>query len=340
MASLWNGHALLTAIGVLTTTYVVYKTSGFINLYFIQRSKIPLYAQQNPDGRKSWALVTGASDGIGLGTSRELLSRGFSVLLHGRNQEKLARICSALQSEFPSQTVAYVVADAQGLETAVDTVVEAVKGTIMRKYHGQLRVLINNVGGANVGLRPGTPYILRLVEMLPSHMHAIVDVNILFPTLLTHAIINEFYVPDAKAQDSQDAPRKNLIVNVGSIAALLGSPFAAVYSGTKAFTSTFTRSLAAEIDDMSMSRYIEILGIYVGGVESGSNNLKANGVHISSAEMGRSIIDRVGCGQTMVVGSWKHALPGWIATQIPEKWTNKLIIQTMKQLRDMERKGQ
>ena len=41
------------------------------------------------DGKPTWAVVTGASDGIGLGFCRQLARLGFNVALLGRNREKL-----------------------------------------------------------------------------------------------------------------------------------------------------------------------------------------------------------------------------------------------------------
>ncbi|MCB1807637.1 MAG: SDR family NAD(P)-dependent oxidoreductase, partial [Candidatus Competibacteraceae bacterium] len=41
-------------------------------------------------------LITGATDGIGLATTRMLLSQGHKVLLHGRNPKKLATVAASL----------------------------------------------------------------------------------------------------------------------------------------------------------------------------------------------------------------------------------------------------
>jgi hypothetical protein len=51
----------------------------------------------------SWALVTGSTSGVGLALASELCSRGFNVILHGRNQAKLEDVRSKLLIEFPSR---------------------------------------------------------------------------------------------------------------------------------------------------------------------------------------------------------------------------------------------
>ncbi|MFO1432480.1 MAG: SDR family NAD(P)-dependent oxidoreductase [Candidatus Competibacteraceae bacterium] len=48
-------------------------------------------------------LITGATDGIGRETARQLLSRGFRVLLHGRTPEKAQRVVTEFQRAQPER---------------------------------------------------------------------------------------------------------------------------------------------------------------------------------------------------------------------------------------------
>mmetsp|Transcript_32643 Transcript_32643/g.32352 ORF Transcript_32643/g.32352 Transcript_32643/m.32352 type:complete len:125 (+) Transcript_32643:33-407(+) len=54
-------------------------------------------------GNDSWALVTGASDGLGLAISEFLASQGFNIILIGRNQEKLIQVSTQLKEKYPVQ---------------------------------------------------------------------------------------------------------------------------------------------------------------------------------------------------------------------------------------------
>lgn len=85
-------------------------------------------------------LVTGSTDGIGLETAKLLASNGHNVLLHGRNQAKLA----------DAQQVVSLVADTGQIETYVADLsrldeVEALANAVAEK-HSTLDVLINNAG--------------------------------------------------------------------------------------------------------------------------------------------------------------------------------------------------
>jgi len=85
-------------------------------------------------------LVTGATDGIGLGTSRMLISQGHNVLLHGRNPGKLEDVEKTLSAIPDGGCIESYVAD---LSNMAD--VESLAETVSAK-HTELDVLINNAG--------------------------------------------------------------------------------------------------------------------------------------------------------------------------------------------------
>lgn len=90
-----------------------------------------------------WALVTGASDGIGVGFAEELASQGFNVILHGRNAEKLQTVSETLQAQFPGRKFKILVLDA--VQDAGN--VDKIQAALAEFKDLNLKVLINNVGG-------------------------------------------------------------------------------------------------------------------------------------------------------------------------------------------------
>ena len=61
------------------------------------------------DGKPTWAVVTGASDGIGLAFCKQLAGLGFNVLLHGRNRAKLEEAEKEVKKMNPKIDTALIV---------------------------------------------------------------------------------------------------------------------------------------------------------------------------------------------------------------------------------------
>ncbi|QCB47301.1 SDR family NAD(P)-dependent oxidoreductase [Hydrogenophaga sp. PAMC20947] len=85
-------------------------------------------------------LITGATDGIGLATARQLAPQGHTLLLHGRNPDKLANAQKALLAMPGVGRIETYVADLSHL-AEVESLAQA-----LLQNHQQLDVLINNAG--------------------------------------------------------------------------------------------------------------------------------------------------------------------------------------------------
>jgi len=95
-------------------------------------------------------LVTGSTDGIGLHAAKKLASMGCSMLLHGRNRDKLAAVEETLRSIPGAGRIETYAADLSRLEE-----VEALAAEIRERY-SSLDVLINNAGVFGTS-KPRTP---------------------------------------------------------------------------------------------------------------------------------------------------------------------------------------
>ncbi|MDO6465089.1 SDR family NAD(P)-dependent oxidoreductase [Pseudoalteromonas carrageenovora] len=89
-------------------------------------------------------LLTGATDGIGLETAKMLLAQGHTVLLHGRNQDKLNNVQSVLNEQYPQASTATYVADLSDM-AQVQTLAQSVLSDL-QQADKILDVLINNAG--------------------------------------------------------------------------------------------------------------------------------------------------------------------------------------------------
>lgn len=141
------------ATGILTLTYVLYKVLAFVH-FNLRPSSISRYHHLPAEGGNSgnsrpWALVTGSSDGLGLGFAIELASRDFNIVLHGRNEANLNKAKAIIQAENPVD-IRFLISDASPTTTdwsEFERNVLSVLGAI------HLTVVVNNLGGSS-GIKP------------------------------------------------------------------------------------------------------------------------------------------------------------------------------------------
>jgi NAD(P)-dependent dehydrogenase (short-subunit alcohol dehydrogenase family) len=166
------------------------------------------------------AVVTGSTSGIGAAIAAQLAAEGAYVLVSGRDPERGEDVVGKIRAaggraEFRAVDLAGPYAD---LRTFVTDATAALGGRI--------DILINNAG-----IYPAT----ATADLPDSDLDAMLAINIRAPHVLVGAI-----APVMAARGS------GAIVTIGSWMARVGSPFAAMYTATKAADEQLTRSWAAE----------------------------------------------------------------------------------------------
>lgn len=256
-------------------------------IHYLYRSGLPKYLRQNPNGESSWALVTGASDGIGWELSRQLASHGFNVVLHGRNETKLQRCREELESQFPARHFRTIAVDASSF---TDADIERILATVSDI---PLTILINNVGGTAVL----SSNFKHFEDYTSAEIDAVFSLNVTFPMKLTRRILPGF--------QAQQQP--TLIMTCGS-QSQIGQAYVAGYSAAKGALHTWSRALAAE-QHAAKSR-VEILEVVIGGTYTQQLQKDPNmkpGFFMPTADvMARAALARVGHGHRFVVGYFGH----------------------------------
>jgi NAD(P)-dependent dehydrogenase (short-subunit alcohol dehydrogenase family) len=92
------------------------------------------------DAAQATILVTGATDGLGRRVARELAAKGVTVLLHGRNPERLEATLEELRSQVGSEKANLYLADLSSLAAVRDL------ADRILSEHDRLDVLVNNAG--------------------------------------------------------------------------------------------------------------------------------------------------------------------------------------------------
>lgn len=173
-----------------------------------------------------FALITGASGGIGLCIARELAKRKNNLLLVARSTDKLKTICSELEKEFA------IKADYLSVDLSNPLATQTVLEWLHTKSYA-VDTLVNNAGYGLWGRVDATPAD-QLNNMMQLNMNAVVN--------MCHAML-----PELKKQP------KAYIMNIASTAAYQAVPTLATYAASKAFVVLFTRGLRRELKDSNIS---------------------------------------------------------------------------------------
>jgi uncharacterized protein len=167
-----------------------------------------------------WALVTGASAGIGAALAEELARGGTNLVLTARRRERLEELAQKLSSAHKIQTKIFVadLTEANAPEKIFH---------FTREQNIEIELLINNAGfGAYGGF--------HTVEL--SKLTAMVQVNCTAVVLLTR-----LYLPEMVARRHGD------VLLLASTAAFQSVPYISTYAATKAFDLLFAEGLAEEM---------------------------------------------------------------------------------------------
>jgi short-subunit dehydrogenase len=167
-----------------------------------------------------YALVTGASSGIGECFARALGARKWNLVLVARTEEKLSALANELGSAYGIQAA----------PLAVDLSAPGATGRLvatLRERQLEIGLLVNNAGFGARG-RFDKLSLDRQSEMLRLNVHTLME--------LTYALLPPMV-----------EKKKGALINVSSTASFQPVPFTAVYAASKAFVTTFSMSLAEEL---------------------------------------------------------------------------------------------
>ncbi len=167
-----------------------------------------------------YALITGASGGIGYELTTLMASKGHNLIIVARSEEKLTGIAADLQKRFKVQVVFFAVDLAHEAER-----IKLIEFIRLNNY--KINILVNNAGFGDAGY---------FAEADWEKNERMIQLNI---TALTH-LTREFLPDLIKAG-------KGRILNVASLAGYLPGPLMSVYYATKSFVVSFSDALYNEL---------------------------------------------------------------------------------------------
>lgn len=178
------------------------------------------------ENNNQYALITGASTGIGYELAKLFAQDGYNIVAVARTEEDLQQVANELTQQHGVR-VEVIAKDLFG-ENAAKELYEEVK-----RRGIEVEVLINDAGQGFYGLFADQD-IERLV--------AIIHLNVISLTRLTY-----YFLKDMLARNS------GKILQLASIASQTPGPYQAVYHATKAYVLSLTEALVSEVKDSGVT---------------------------------------------------------------------------------------
>lgn len=345
---------LFGLLGLLILLILLLRSVRFVVTQFVRK---PYNLHHRYDGAaevsRSWAVVTGASGGIGRGFAVELAKEGFNLCLISRSIERLENCASEVRHVNPNVLVKLIVADfrmahdhvhlpiasyenpdryqddrdnsgddeggASGDYRAQAEVANPKKSGRRRRpsssaFWDHLMCQIDEAVGDNVSILVNNVGINHTESFLTIPEDFLFDIVAINCT--TELILTRRLINRmvARTQREGGKTRRSAVITVSSVAGQRPLLYLSPYSATKAFNDFFSRSMALEFGEK-----VDFLSLRPGYVTSNMSKLtEAGGFVLDRYECARGCLDKLGY-VTETYGDPRHAVYARTFFMLPEK---------------------
>lgn len=245
-----------------------------------------------------WAVVAGASEGLGAAFANQLAGYGIKLILVARRRDPLTALAGTLGVE----TVP-VVADLSTVE-GLATVAAAAEGR-------EVGLVVANAAYSPIG---------RFLALDPADSQRALDLNCRAPLALAH-----HFLPAMAAR------RRGGFVIMSSLAGLQGSPPISVYAATKAFGAVLAEGLWAELKGSG----VDVVTCVAGAVETpglaASKSRRAPGT-LPPAAVARAALRGLGHGPRVVPGLTMRLSSALMSRLLPKRAAIAIISRASRDL--------
>ena len=256
---------------------------------------------------RDWALVTGASDGIGRALATEADKAGYNVILTGRRQDRLEAHADALRRAYYVATIV-LVADLANPDEAETLWQQAAEGR-------RIAVLVNNAGLGHLGEFGKAEGWDRETESIM--------VNVIAATILMK-----------RAAAHMAANGGGRILNISSTAAFLPGPHMAVYHATKAYLLSLSEAVAVEMAGQAVFVTALCPGVTETGFFQADGSERAHILNrfmpLPSAEaVAQSGWKAMEKGRRVYVTGWPYKIAAFLPRLMPRRvtaWTTGVFL--------------
>ncbi|KAL4875292.1 very-long-chain 3-oxoacyl-CoA reductase [Aspergillus karnatakaensis] len=264
----------------------------------------------------SWAIVTGASDGLGKEFALQIARAGYNLVLVSRTASKLTALSDEITSKNPSVQTKVLAMDFARNNDEDYEKLKALVGDL------DVSVLVNNVGKSH---SIPVPFALTPEE----EMADIITINCTGTLRVTQLVV-----------PGMIQRKRGLILTMGSFGGLLPTPLLATYSGSKAFLQQWSTALGSELEPYGIT--VELVQAYL--ITSAMSKIRRTSALIPNprafVKATLSKIGNNGGTPSYAYSSspyWSHGLVAYLATSVASPMS-KLITNQNKGMHESIRK--
>jgi short-subunit dehydrogenase len=242
-----------------------------------------------------WALVAGASAGLGEAFARLLAARGLNLVLIARRAEALARLAGELRAAHAVEV------REEAMDLARADLVPAVERAVAGLDVG---LLVYNAAHSAIG-----PFLERPLD---EHLR-VVDVNCRGPLALSHLL--------GRAMSRRG---RGGIVLMTSLAGSQGNPLIASYAASKAFELVLAEGLWEEL----LGRGVDVVACRAGATRTAgyvASRPRSEVPIMEAGEVARAALDALGRGPSLVPGALNRVAAFALARLLPRRTSIRIM---------------
>ncbi len=249
----------------------------------------------------AWAVVAGASEGLGAAFAGALAARGMNLVLIARRAERLAEVKVRIEA-------------ARGVQVRLEAW-DLARPDLASRLEELASGLEIGVGVYNAAYAP----IGALLERTPEELSRVVDVNARGPLAFARALA-----------PAMVARRRGGLVLMSSLAGFQGSPRIAAYAATKAFDTVLAEGLWGELGP----RGVDVLASCAGAIRTPGYRKSAKGDApgtLDAEVVVERTLDALGRGPTVVPGA-TNRLARFVMNLLPRRTAISLMAKSTRDL--------
>lgn len=249
-----------------------------------------------------WAIVAGASEGLGAAFSEALAQRGLNLILIARSKDKLEKKADQLERDYKIETVSH----------AMDLANYKELEPLLSEHLPAVGLLVYNAAYSPIGY---------FENVSKKSLEQIVNVNIKTPLLLTKYISTEMI-----------KNQRGGIVLMSSLAGTQGGPKIATYAASKAFNSILAEGLWHELKQHNIDVITSCAGaISTPGYKNAQGQKEAPGT-LSAIQVAEDTLKALGKMPRTIPGKINKLAHFFMNRIIPRKWAISIMDKNTKDL--------